>query len=726
MKLRELVCAIALGMLPLACGACGPDFPAELLGDRAATLNNLPEGAFYFEAQRLVAPVQRLPVIERYGEQGATQKITRNSIEQGWWGDRQARIAGMRDAKNSADAFAMGADLPTEARHYVAGAVAFAKETPNAAAEHFRAVLALPAGERAHYGLWAQYMLGRIAYGEQRYADAAAAFAAVRADVAGGTDDPLGLAASSLGDEARAHLDAGEDAAAIALYAQQAALASQSGRDSLLFVARAIMRDGSRLQRDLGDPLTQRLLVAYLFTRGDELAQTPVEPGTQGAAAVPPPVPDKITQFLAALEKRDIEHVPGADRLAALAYRSGRFDLAAKLASRDDSGLAWWVRAKLALRAGDANAAALAYANAAKAFPAAEQWGAPQMMIYAPIKPQCRIEGERGTLALSRGEYLGAMEHLYNAASQYWPDAAYVAERVLSVDELKTFVDAHAGNAVVVPPRKDDEDYAGYGLPPVPAQALRALLARRLLRADRLDEAVAYFDGELKPKAQAYVDARHAAAHGDRIEQAQAWYAAAHAARVDGMELLGYEGDPDYQLYDGDFDLNWHADADGNAQIVRTDIQLPQQFAGKDEAVRVAGSHAEPLRRFHYRYNAVAFAGKAADLLPPRTQAFAAVLCHATSWLIDRDQAVAQQVYARYLKQGPYVAWGESFGRSCPEPDFAAAAERLHKERIAHFRHLARQSLPYALASGALAIVLIAALARRRHVRKARASAGAS
>src|SRR5437660_741791 len=58
-KLRSLAAGLAFALVPAFSIACGPDFPAELLGDRAATMGDLPEGAFYFEASRLVAPAQR-------------------------------------------------------------------------------------------------------------------------------------------------------------------------------------------------------------------------------------------------------------------------------------------------------------------------------------------------------------------------------------------------------------------------------------------------------------------------------------------------------------------------------------------------------------------------------------------------------------------------------------------------------------------------------------------
>src|SRR5581483_840766 len=572
----------------------------------------------------------------------------------------------------------------------MAGAAAFRQNDLDEAARRFQGVLELPEAERTHYGLWANYMLGRVAYLNGDADAARAAFAAVRAAVEHGAADPLGLAATSLGDEARIYLDADDVAKAVPLYAEQAALGSVFGRDSLVQIAREAAKDETKLAKLTADPLGRRVFLAYLLTRSGELD------GVSNGA-------DLVGRFLDDVERDAPAKLDGADRFAALAYRGGRYDLAARLAALDTSGLAWWVRAKLALRRGDRDAAAAAYAQAAKAFPPDEQWGEPQTYIFDPIHPQCRVEGESGALAMSRGEYLEAMQHLYNAASQYWPDAAYVAERVLTVDELKHFVDAHPGAPKPAKPRTDDGDFM-IGLPDDALKSLRALLARRLVRADRLDDALAYFDDpELKKKAQAYADARHSASRGGRIEEARAWYAAAYAARVDGLDLMAYELDPDYAIYGGSFDLG--VDYDGDTDAVprpRKDVHAPAVLAGPDEAARLAASRAAPYERYHYRYVAAGFAQKSADLLPPRSQAFAAVLCHATSWLIDRDPAFADKIYARYLKQGAYVPWGAEFGRSCPEPDFDGAARRLQAERVAYYRHLARRAKPYALAAAAL------------------------
>jgi len=710
-----------LALAAPASRACGPNFPADLLGDRAGTLANLPEGSFAFEARRIVSPPPAWTVVEHAEWIYPEPKITRESIEREWWGDRYERIDGLRNAASAAAAYGQGEGLPEEARRYLAGAVAWARNDADDAVTRFQSLLALPADQRTHYGVWAQFMLARVAALQDDRPAALAAFAATRELVRNGSADPLGLAASSLGDEAKLHLDAGEDAAAIALYAEQAAAGSEFGRTSLLAVARQLVRDDARLDRSLGEPVVQRLMTAYLLTRSGELGESPYDADVDPRAAATPPIDAaaKIAHFLDAVERGGIERVAGADRLAALAYRSGRYDLAQRLAGKDSSGLAWWLRAKLALRAGDVAAATQAYAQAARAFPADETWGTAQQnaISYLDVtRPQCRVEGEQGTLALARGEYLAAMGYLYNAASAYWTDAAWVAERVLTLDELKAFVDTHVPAAPAKPPQaaKGDEEESGWN-PPQPAVSLRALLGRRLLRADRFAEALRYFDDAgLEAKAQHYVAARRGARHGDRIERAQALFDAARSARDDGLELLGYELDPDYQIWGGSFAYGY-ADEAGDASPSPFSIAL----VGSDETARTAASAAVPAQRFHYRYTAARLAANAADLLPPRSQAFAAVLCHATGWLLYRDPEAAQNLYRRYLRQGAYVAWGDAFGQECPVPDFHGAATRWHAERVAHFKHAVRRALPLTAMAGVPLLLSIAAVVVSRRRKRA-------
>lgn len=718
---KHLFCALAvlLGTAKPAL-ACGPDFPQQLLADRRDTLLVLPEGTFDFEVSRLLpAPTDKFKAIEAGPWEVSTalrDKVDHDSLRP----EEVEKVTRARSQSDAEKAYAQGAGLSEELRAYIAGAVAFSAGQYPAAFSRFNAVLALPATERARRGTWAAYMAGRSLAKLNRNDEAAAAFVRTRELAEQGAADPLGLAVASFGEQARLLLDRGETAKAIALYAEQAAHNSTSGRASLLQIARKLIAQPQQFDTQLNDPLTQRLLIAYALTRSGELEQNRADSEQAKSSATPlkaaSTLPPAIEKLLKAIESRGLDKVAGVDRLAAFAYRSGRYDLAEKYATHDDSALNWWIRAKLALRKGDTAAAAQAYAKAASGFPQTEDWGfyySAESGIGGDLKPACRVNGEAATLALSRRDYREAMDLLYRAGSDYWTDTAYVAERVLSINELKAYVDANvpASPAKPATTKADGDEFVRND----PATQLRALLARRLLRSARYDEASVYFDNaELQGKAHELVSARHASEQGGQIARARGFFAAAKLERSKGMELLGFEGDPDFAQYEGSFDLNspFTYDADYNAvPHPRTDLKIVGDYTSDDERSRVASSKAAPLARYHYRLNAVDDAGKSADLLPPRTQAFAAVLCQATSWIIDREPAIAQNVYTRYLKQGAYVAWGGSFGRTCPEPDFAAAEQRLSDQRMAFYKHQARHWAPWI---GGVLVSLIGLLFWRR------------
>ncbi|MEX5433752.1 hypothetical protein WCD93_31505, partial [Klebsiella michiganensis] len=124
------------------------------------------------------------------------------------------------------------------------------------------------------------------------------------------------------------------------------------------------------------------------------------------AGGAPNVAPNPALQSLvAALQTQDPQRIADADRVAALAYRVGRYDLAQTLAERLDTALAWWVRAKLAIRRGDNELAAQAYARAIAAFPRAD----------GSLEPGSAslLKAEQGVLSLSRGQYVEALDQLY-------------------------------------------------------------------------------------------------------------------------------------------------------------------------------------------------------------------------------------------------------------------------------------------------------------------------
>jgi len=795
---------IATGALLLVAGvvwACGPDFPSQLLDHRASTLKATPQNSFTFEAQHLLVATDALQVHETAEPSPDPAKPDDAAKAQGLTLAQLQRVDALRQSDGGDKAYQDGKDLPEDLRLYVAGAVDYAganmacegsdhsagstdqcdgpdQPTLDRAVGRFEQLLALPDDQAKLRSVWAAYMLGRIhaeraatlvsdsaAFKRERDA-AAKAFQLTRARAVVGASDTQGLAVASFGEEARLYLyndkqqcDWGDLSAdgnncgagialadlkhAIALYAAQAGHGSDSAVSSLAALAANVLRDGDRAAALIDGPVSQRLLVTYALARmsGDASADAST------ATNVPVKPDPALVTLTAAIEKQGLEHVAGADRLAALAYQTGRYDLAASLAAKAPGPFASWINAKLALQKGDLAAAAAAYADAVRAFPKTDDPKASIEPANADL-----ILGEQGVLALARGEYVEAMGHLYDASAMvggdgnvchygcgygYGADMSYIAERVLTIDELKTFVDAHVP-ASPAPAKSADKDHP-YGAPPL-NDNLRWLLARRLMRAARYDEAQNYLPAsndprfgsvDLRAKARDYAKALHDADSAwTDIGKAQARYIAAVIARENGMELLGYEQGPDYTVFGGDL----------SGGVGQDQKSLAQSFVTDSERKRFADSSAKPERRFHYRYIAADEAVAAADLLPPRSQAFAAVLCKATGWMRDGppdyednfqlggDSKPTQPseanrrinaYYQRYVKQGAYVEWTDNFGSDCEDPDFDRARALLRHQRILKARHLVKHYLPYEIGVFALAIGGLAAWIVRRRRRKA-------
>ncbi|AEA72158.1 Conserved hypothetical protein [Pseudomonas brassicacearum subsp. brassicacearum NFM421] len=391
-----------------------------------------------------------------------------------------------------------------------------------------------------------------------------------------------------------------------------------------------------------------------------------------------------------------------------MSYQHGDYASAQAFVQKaSDTGLAWWVRAKLALRDGDKVAAAAAYAKAAQAFPNDESWGGRRTpdWNFESVQPKCRVEGESAILALQRGDYLQAFDQLYRGQSNYWYDAAAVAERVLTVDELKQYVDAQ----VPAPPALSQEDRDNYVPLPV-AASLRNLLGRRLLREGRFDEAPAYFDNaDLQNKARAYGQLRQdAESKWWPTRRAEAYFNASWMARKWGMELLGYEMAPDY------------ASLGGNYSLEPVELKVGPLVA-EGEVQRQQASAAQPDMRYHYRFVATALASQAADHLPHTSQAFAAVLCNAVGYNSSLEEQSA--LYQRYVKEGPYVDWAWNFGYQCPYPEFNKADKRYVTQALDPIRSMLRPYKGWLQMGGVVLVVAVALGLISRRRRKARMSA---
>ncbi|CAI8932158.1 Tetratricopeptide repeat protein [Pseudomonas sp. IT-P12] len=698
---RHLLC-LSLS-LPLGSAlACGPDFPLRLLDNRSQSLAELPEGNFRFEISRLGQTIAGLKVVNDALHSGDAAEYAeqRDYAEQAdLTAPQQELVKRLRGLTDAHEVQAQGASLPSELVLYLAGAVAFSAGDHGLAAEYFRKVLALPAEQRRLRSTWAAYSLGRALFAQSTetnaspdlLAQARKAFEQARQLSIDGFSDPLELGVASLGEEARVARIAGDWNSAIELYATQNRHGSGVGYTSLkLLVADLTAMPEAQLTPLLEGKPVQQLITASLISRlgwsfGDQ-----------------PPAEQKLIKLLQASTRGSLDN---ADRLAAMNYQQGDYASArAFLEHAGDGGLAWWLRAKLAMRDGDRSAAAAAYAKAARAFPQDESWGERRTPDWAfeTLDPKCRVEGESAILALQRGDYLQAFDQLYRSKDIYWFDAATVAERVLTVDELKQYVDTQ----VPAPPALSQQDRDNY-VPLSVAAKLRNLLGRRLLREERYDEAVAYFDSEtLQQKAKWYGELRHdAESKWWPSKRAFAYFNAATMARFHGMDLLGYEMAPDYATFGGNYSLE--------------SVELKVGPLVADEEVkRQQASAAQPDLRYHYRYVANDLASRAADHLPHTSQAFAAVLCAATGW--NPGQAEKSAFYTRYVKEGPYVDWAVFFGEQCPYPDFQNADKRYVTQALSPVRATLR---PYKkwLEIGAVvaftAVALVLINRRKRRVR---------
>ncbi|MFJ2688599.1 hypothetical protein [Pseudomonas sp. NPDC087336] len=702
---RHLLC-LSLG-LTLPAMACGPDFPMRLLDNRGQSLAELPEGNFSFEVSRIghaiagLKPVTAATLVPgaAYGEASAHVEQRDQAEQVGLTHEQQAQVKQLRELSDARQVEAQGTSLPAELKLYLAGAVAFNAGDQALAAEYFRQVLALPADQRALRSTWAAYSLGRALFAMSSQADAAPdlleqsrkAFEQTRQLSIDGFSDPLELGVASLGEEARVARTAGDWNRAVELYATQNLQGSAVGYTSL----KLLMADLASLPEDQlsvllkGQPV-QQLVTASLISRlgwsfGDQ-----------------PPNEQKLIKLLQNSTRGSLDN---ADRLAAMNYQQGDFSSAkAFLEHAGEGGLAWWLRAKLAVRDGDKTAAAAAYAKAAKAFPQNETWGDRRTpdFDFETLQPKCRVEGESAILALQRGDYLQAFDQLYRSQGIYWFDAATVAERVLTLDELKHYVDTQ----VPPPPPLSQQDLDNYVPLPV-AASLRNLLGRRLLREGHYEQAPAYFDNDgLRHKARLYGQQRMAADSAWwPTRRAAALFNAAWTAREWGMDILGYEMAPDYATFGGNFSLE------------SAELKVGPLVA-EDEVKRQLASAAQPDQRYHYRFVATALASRAADNLPHTSQAFAAVLCEAAGWNSSLEEQSA--LYQRYVKEGPFVEWAADFGHQCPYPDFENADKRYVTQATDATRSALR---PYktALQIGVVLVVMAVALVqvkrRRRKVR---------
>lgn len=549
--------------------------------------------------------------------------------------------------------------LPPEFTDYLRGSIAYHLTKTNDAVIAWTELLKRPAKERHYRTVWAEYMLGRVAV-ESDPKKAISHFQKVRALVQEGFADSTGLAAASLGWEARACLNLKDYRQAIALYSEQVSAGdSQHAVLSLRFAAEMALVEGETALRPLSkDAASRRVITARLISQGLWSERLEDSPEAKSAEI-----------WLNLLEQNQATEVDLAEQLALLAYQAGRFDLAERWVKRasQKSPAARWIQAKLLLRGGRIELATTILAGLVREFP-------PQPMTdnenavstnlldrlvteenygYVEAFPgRQSMLGELGVLQLHRRDYVTALDCLLKGG--YWMDAAYVAERVLTLDELKKYVDRSW-------PENKRKENVDTEVPEFDASgSIRSLLARRLSRENRLTEATAYYQGE---EAAFHKERTKWLAIGRDVkrpanERAKALWESAKITRAHGLELLGTEVEPDWAIYGGQFEIGVSIE---DRWLQKTNVVLK---TGKEELQRAAQHEVAPVARWHYRYLAADLGWQAAQLMPDQSPETARVLHQAGGWLKGNDPKSANRFYRALVLR-------------CNKTELGAMAEKL-------------------------------------------------
>ncbi len=610
-------------------------------------------------------------------------------------------------------------EFASEFADYHRGALAYRLKDWDKARKAWEELLNRPAGERHYRTVWAAFMLGKVAL-KTGNREAVQWFQRTRDLAKEGFADSLGMAADSYGWEGRSEWKQNRPDKAAKLFLIQLALGDESAIVSL----KALIPDREPIEGMLNygpeseerqgwseeqkkaeeqktlfdlktaaqDPLLRRLVTAHILATESSAALS-----EEGSWAETPGV-SRCARWLSVIKEAHLDQVEDAEYLGWVAYTDGKYQDAAHWLdlAKSDTPAACWLRAKLQRRAGKLEDAAQSMAKAWQSIQPIETYtgwagvsGQGEDEVHRESGSWSFVEsasGDLGALDLERATFTLAMDVLRKGG--LWDDMAFVAERVLTTDELKAYVDqlpVQSGMA-----DSTEKDSTG---------KLRYLLGRRLVREDRYAEAAHYLVAPYDRLLDHYVKALKDGADEKlpRLERARAWFTAAWLARYDGMEIMGTEGFPDGFSFGGDFEL-----PDLAKQRQSGVYQITQYKDGKEKTTtapivvkttkpelrRLTKNKISPDVRFHYRVIAGALAMRAGGFLEDNSAELADVVNTAGLWVKDRDEKIGDRYYQVLEKRCAQTEIGRAaitkhwfVDESGPwSAEQQAAHEKLHKE----------------------------------------------
>lgn len=661
--------------------ACGPFFQVMLTTCGSACLLSAPDRNYFAPELAEVFPGTQFS-----GSPPEPTGITTRalSLKSATPVDR-VRLHAALAAQSGAESYRLGAGLPEAARLYAAGAVEFRlSRLPNShlpdrvspsthrapAIAYFQRIVDLPEVEAGPRRLWALYSLGRLWRDDgspPALERAAKAFQRVARESRRPQADPMGLGPSAMGQLGAIALAGNRLAEATDWYVRAARVSANSAdEESLIEVAARVLDvPGSatgekRLAKRLRNPQLQRLVAAYTVANLQQSEQ---------------PWQERHATLLAAIRQLPDSAIVEPDRLGLVAFRFKDYELASRLLVHPRTPPGRWVAAKLALYQGNIDVAAAQFAAASRGFPA----------NGANTHDANRFHAEWALLQMRRGDYAEALSQLdrltepyadvkafeANLGAPYWlldqiqrarmergeplvvtyadyyeplhfrKDVAWVAERVMTTNELVDYVDTHRQASWLV----------------------RSILSRRLVREGRYRQAIHYaYTKADADRIRHFVDARARAT--DRQQsldvRIRAVLRAADIEMNEGLELRGTELYPDYAAYRGNFALEEY----------ERDIMKPSDLADTAERERVAASATKPTERFHYRRVAAERLVAFSHTLPAHSEELTVFLCEAYG-LTRRGPGnrsdLMTRFYRDYQQRGRWYDGDRRFGNDCPK-----------------------------------------------------------
>jgi hypothetical protein len=297
-----------------------------------------------------------------------------------------------------------------------------------------------------------------------------------------------------------------------------------------------------------------------------------------------------------------------------------------------------------------------------------------------------RISGERGVIKLVQGDFKEAFRHF--TLGHYLSEANYVGECLLTLEELKSVVDSDKE------PKPDPVDKIATTEEWNPwderIMTPRALLASKLFRAGRLEEALAYVAPKLRANATTYVLFRRLAERMDISDHARAdaYWRSSCLIRMIGEDILRAPVGLNWTSYVGvkKDEVQWYVPYQFLPHIRLNQVderyKVPVNIllsASKEEALRLQTWLAEhvdkPVRSERdARYAAFDLAIKAARHLPDNDPAGGEILQYAGNLLKYREPKAANPAYVLIVTRFKQTPYGEHalkrhwFSKETPEP----------------------------------------------------------